>query len=336
MKQMLTIAGLAIIMASCNTNYEKTKSGLVYKIFEGKGSGTPIKAGMFAKLNIEYKLSPKDTVLNSTYGKLPLFTAIDTGAKTDYSFMELLPKCKQGDSVIFTISVDSLKNKGAIPAYNEMFKRGDQIKCKMSVLKTFASENEIKADYEKEMVAEKDREIKSIKDYLAKKGVKATQTTNGVFVELTAAGDAQKAQNGKVASIMYKGYLQEDGKVFDTNMDSSKGHTAPIDVAVGKGAVIPGWEEALPYFGRGGRGKIYIPAMLGYGPQGSQGAIPPFANLVFDIEVRDVKDAPKQQPSAGAQPGGMNSLTPEQMQQLQQQMQQQRGQQQGAGPQQKP
>lgn len=337
---MLAIAGLAVIMASCNTNYEKTKSGLVYKIFPGKGSGALLKAGMFAKLNIQYVLSPKDSVLNSTYGKVPLFAAIDTSAKTAYSFMELLPKCKQGDSVIFTISVDSLKNKGAIPEY---LKRGDQISCKMSILKTFANENDIRADYEKEMVTEREREITDVKNYISKKGVKAEQTKNGVFVEIENAGDAQKAQIGKVASVMYKGYLQSDGKVFDTNMDSTKGRTQPFDVVVGQGRVIPGWEEALPYFGKGGKGKLYIPAMLAYGPQGSQGAIPPFSNLIFDIEVRDVKDAPKQTAPAPGQQGGMNNLTPEQIQQLQQQMQQQRGQQQqdprqqqGASQQQRP
>jgi FKBP-type peptidyl-prolyl cis-trans isomerase FkpA len=322
MKQILAIAGLAVVMASCNTNYEKTKSGLAYKIFKGKGEGTALKAGMFAKLNIEYLLTPKDTVLNSTYGKVPLFTPIDTGAKNNYSFMELLPKCKQGDSVIFTISVDSLKSKGAIPEYNELFKRGDQIKCKMTVLKTFTNENDIRADYEKEMAAEKDRETKAIKDYLAKNGIKAEQTKNGAFVQIENAGDAQKAQPGKVASIMYKGYFLTDvKKVFDTNMDTSKGHTDPIKVPVGQGQVIPGWEEALPYFGKGGKGKIFVPAMLAYGPQGSQGAIPPYSNLIFDIEVRDVSDAPKQTAPSGQQ--GMNNLTPEQIQQLQQQMQQQ-------------
>lgn len=324
---MLALAALAVIMASCNTNYEKTKSGLTYKIFKGKGGGTPLKAGMFAKLNIEYRLSPKDTVLQSTYGKVPLFTPVDTSSKNAYSFMELLPKTKQGDSVIFTISVDSLKSKGAIPNYTDMLKKGDQIKCKMTILKTYSNENDIRSDYEKEMTAEKDREINDIKSYLAKKGAKAEQTKNGAFVEIEKPGDAQKALAGKVASIMYKGYfLTNTSKVFDTNMDPSKGHTDPIDVPVGTGQVIPGWEEALPYFGKGGKGKIYVPAMLGYGPQGSQGAIPPYSNLIFEVEIRDVKDAPKQTAPAGGQ--GTNSLTPEQMQQLQQQMQQQRGQQQ--------
>ena len=332
---MLAIAVLAVTIAACNTNYEKTKSGLTYKIFKGKETGTLLKPGMFAKLNLEYVLTPKDTVLNTTYGKVPLFTAVDTTARTAYSFMELLPKLKQGDSVIFNISIDSLKNKGAIPSYNEIFKRGDQIRCKMTVLKTFSNENDIKADYEKEMTAEKDRELNDIKNYLSKKGIKAVQTKNGAFVEIENAGDTQKALPGKVATIMYKGYFLTTGKVFDTNMDTSKGPTQPINIPVGQGKVIPGWEEALPYFGKGGKGKIFVPAMLGYGPQGSQGVIPPYSNLIFDVVITDVKDAPKQTPRPAGQPG-MNNLTPEQIQQLQQQMQQQRGQQQDPRQQQAP
>ncbi len=326
MKQMLAIAVLAVTMASCNTNYEKTASGLVYKIFKGKGGGVTPKAGTFAKLNIEYVLSGKDTVLNTTYGKVPLFTAIDTSARTAYSYMELLPKCKEGDSVIFTVSLDTLKRRQQID-YNTIFKKGGQIKGKMTILKIYSNENDIKADYEKEMASEKDREVRELKDYLSKKGIKAQETKNGAFVEIENAGDpAVKVVAGKVATIMYKGYFPADGKVFDTNMDSSKGHTEPIDVLLGQGKIIPGWEETLPYFGKGGKGKIYIPAMLGYGPQGSQGAIPPYSNLVFDIVINDIKDAPKQ--AAGAGPQGMNSLTPEQIKQLQQQMQR-RAQQQG-------
>jgi FKBP-type peptidyl-prolyl cis-trans isomerase len=75
-------------------------------------------------------------------------------------------------------------------------------------------------------------------------------------------------------------------------MDSSKGHTDPIEVNVGKKQVIQGWEEALPYFGKGGKGKIFIPAMLGYGPQAMGADIPAFSDLIFDIEILDVKQAP--------------------------------------------
>ena len=94
-------------------------------------------------------------------------------------------------------------------------------------------------------------------------------------------------------SVKYKGYLMSDNsKIFDTNMDSSKGHTEPYEVAVGRGGVIVGWTEGLPYFGKGAKGKIFIPSYLAWGPQGSPPDIPANANVIFDIEILDIKDAP--------------------------------------------
>ncbi len=73
--------------------------------------------------------------------------------------------------------------------------------------------------------------------------------------------------------------------MFDTNMDTTKDHTDPIQIPVGSRGAIQGFSECLPYFGKGGKGKFLIPAMLGYGgtPQGSD--IPAFSNLIFDIQV---------------------------------------------------
>ena len=313
-------------VVACKGNYDKTKSGLVYHIVSSKG-GAPVKPGEFVKFNVEFKLMPKDSTLNTTYGKFPGYGKVDTGKQTEYTFFEVMPLCKVGDSVEFSMSIDSLKTRGAIPDYNNIFTRNGQIKGHFTILKTFASEELVKADYDAENKSYSDKEIASLQDYINKKGAKVQKTKNGVFVEIDQPGDAsQKADSGKTAVIMYRGYLQDGGKVFDTNMDTSKHHTDPIEVAVGQGRVIPGWDEALPYFSKGSKGKIYIPSMLGYGPRGGGGEIPPYANLIFDIEVKDVKPTPPQPQGQGAA-GGMNGLTPEQLQQLQQQMQQQRQQQ---------
>ena len=58
-----------------------------------------------------------------------------------------------------------------------------------------------------------------------------------------------------------------------------------------KHAVIKGWDEALPYFSKGGKGKVYVPSMLAYGPQGSPPNIGPYEHLYFNIEVVDVTKA---------------------------------------------
>ena len=331
MKQFLfAVACIALLStAACKANYDKTPSGLVYRIVSSKG-GEPVKAGQFVKFNVEFKLMPKDSVLNTTYGKFPGYGKVDTSAQAKYSFFEIMPKCKVGDSVEFSLSIDTLKKRGMIPDYNAVFTRNGQIKGRFTIIKTFEKEEQIKSDFDAETNSFKEKEIASVQDYINKKGIKAQKTKNGVFVEIDQPGDpAIKADSGKTASIMYRGYLQDGGKVFDTNMDTSKHHTDPIEVAVGQGRVIPGWEEALPYFSKGSKGKIYVPSMLGYGMRGS-GEIPPYANLIFDIAVIDVKDTPPQPQGMGGG-NGMNSLTPEQMKMLQEQMQKQR-QQQGGQP----
>ncbi|HYK45008.1 MAG TPA: FKBP-type peptidyl-prolyl cis-trans isomerase [Parafilimonas sp.] len=267
-----------------------TPSGLVYTIFPGSG-GEKAKAGDFVKFNLKYTIGDKDTVLQSTFGKIPEYSAVDTGKDSEFSFMEIIPKLSAGDSAEIMISVDSLKNRNIIADYDLIFTKGSNLKCRLRLMQIFKLESDVDSDYRKELEREKSREIKDIEIYIKGKGIKAVQKTkNGAYVLVENPGDITlKADSGKVATIKYKGYFF-DGTVFDTNMDSSTGSAEPIEVPVGNGKVMQGWDEALPYFGKGGKGKIFIPAMLAYGPQGSAPVIPPYSNLIFDIQILDVKD----------------------------------------------
>ena len=296
-KMKTTIAALfALALVACNVNYEKTRSGLAYKIFHGKGDTIKPKAGQFAKYNIEYTLMDRDSVLQTTYGRIPVYNQVDTGRRADYSYMEVLSLMNEGDSAEISISIDSLKSKAIIPDYNPLFVKGQLIKCRLHLQKVFKDEKQMLDDYDKSMQAEKNSEVKSLEGYMAKNKLKGIKTKNGAYVVVENPGDqSQKADSGKLATVMYRGYLESNGKVFDTNMDSSKGHTDPIPVPVGnpRSNIIQGWHEGLPYFGKGGKGKILVPAMLGYGPQPQGADIPAFSNLIFDVEVIDVQDVPK-------------------------------------------
>lgn len=293
MKKFIAAVMSVALIASCNTGYNKTKSGLVYKIFPGKGGEKP-KAGDILKFNLEYTIGDKDSVLNSTFGHIPGYTGVDTSERSNYSFMEILRLMSAGDSAMISINIDTLVSRKIVPGYDKVFTKGGNIKCRIHLLNIFKTDSLVTIDYKKESDLEKEREIKELEAYMAKNNIKATKTKNGAFVVIENAGDQTlKADSGTVASVLYKGYLT-NGTVFDSNMDSSKGKTEPYDVHIGvhgQGGVIEGWEEALPYFGKGGKGKILVPAMLGYGPQG-QGEITPYASLVFDINVLNVEKAP--------------------------------------------
>jgi FKBP-type peptidyl-prolyl cis-trans isomerase FkpA len=94
-----------------------------------------------------------------------------------------------------------------------------------------------------------------------------------------------------VVSVKYRG-TDFDGRTFDTNMDSSFHHTDPYKFYVGTGSVIQGFDEGIRLLKKGTTAKIYIPAVLGYGPnpvvKGGKG----YENLIFEIEVLDVTDRP--------------------------------------------
>lgn len=312
-----TIAALlAISFFACSMNYEKTPSGLAYKIYRGKDTVKP-KAGEFIKFHLEYKLMDRDSVLQSTFGKIPAYSPVDTGKRTAYTYMEVLQMMSVGDSAEISINIDSLKSKGMIDNYNPLLVKGQVLLAKVKLLQIFKDEKAILADYEKSMEDERNAETKSIEAYMVKNNLKGTKTKNGAYVVVETPGDVNlKADSGKLAAVMYRGYLQTTGKVFDTNMDTTKGHTQPYEFQVGSRGAIQGFSECLPYFGKGGKGKCLIPAMLAYGPQPQGADIPAFSNLVFDIEVADVKDAPPAEE-------GMNPMLQRQLQeQLRQQQQQ--------------
>lgn len=93
-------------------------------------------------------------------------------------------------------------------------------------------------------------------------------------------GESPSAQDKVVAH--YKGYLL-DGKVFDSSYQRGEPTTFPVN------GVIQGWQEALQLMKPGAKWKLYIPFALAYGERGAGKAIPPFATLIFDIELIEVQ-----------------------------------------------
>ena len=289
-KSTLKLVAAIVLFASCN-QYEKAPSGMPYKITHGSGNEKMLQQGDYVKLNIEYKLKTKDSVLSSTYGVIPVYFPVDTNRLGKYTFTEVILKCRKGDKIEFSLNVDTLVKMGAIQL-NNVFKANDIILGKAEIVNVFNNTALVDADYKKEQDVEKTKEIAAIKAYLAKNKITAVQSPEGVFVAVKEAGDASnKVDSGKVASVFYKGYTFK-GEVFDTNVNAKDSVLKPYDVKIGSGSVIPGWDIGLRYFAKGARGSLYIPAMLAYGPQ-ANGAIKAYENLAFDIEVRDVTVAPK-------------------------------------------
>jgi FKBP-type peptidyl-prolyl cis-trans isomerase len=104
-----------------------------------------------------------------------------------------------------------------------------------------------------------------------------------VKIEDTQVGTGAAAVPGKSLSVYYTGKL-ENGKVFDSNVGKT-----PMTFTLGAGQMIPGFEQGITGMKAGGKRVITIPSSLGYGVQGAGDAIPPNSNLIFELELVDVK-----------------------------------------------
>lgn len=102
-------------------------------------------------------------------------------------------------------------------------------------------------------------------------------------------GSGKLAMNGSTVSIHYTGYLYapKASRLRGPQFDSS-GDSLPFTFKLGAGAVIKGWDEGVRGMKVGGKRTLIVPAALGFGKEGL-GPVPQNANLIFDIELVDVK-----------------------------------------------
>ncbi|MFM2306082.1 MAG: hypothetical protein RLZZ367_751 [Bacteroidota bacterium] len=135
-----------------------------------------------------------------------------------------------------------------------------------------------KAAEEKKLLTLPASEVVKIKYPEAKK------TASGLYYIVEKEGTGAPAVAGKLVSVHYTGMLA-NGKVFDSSVERGQ----PIQFQLGRGQVIPGWDEGIALMKVGSKIKLIIPSNLGYGPQGAGGVIPPNAVLIFDTELMEVR-----------------------------------------------
>jgi FKBP-type peptidyl-prolyl cis-trans isomerase FkpA len=107
---------------------------------------------------------------------------------------------------------------------------------------------------------------------------------DGLEVEEIALGAGQSARAGDRVLVHYDGMLP-DG----TPIDSSRKRGQPLELVLGRGMLIVGFERALEGMRAGGIRRATIPPKLGYGARAAGGKIPPHATLVFEIELLEIR-----------------------------------------------
>lgn len=118
------------------------------------------------------------------------------------------------------------------------------------------------------------------KQFLAANATKegVMTTASGLQYKVIRQGDGAKPAADAEVEVHYKGTLI-DGKVFDSSYDRGE------SISFFLNQVIPGWQEGVQLMPIGSKYEFYIPYELGYGARGASGVIPPYATLIFEVEL---------------------------------------------------
>ncbi len=323
-KGLVVLFAASIALAACNKE-QKGKGGLLYTVHNDAGN-PKIKEGDFIKVDFIQK-NDKDSIVDATYDhEQPRFFPV--GKKLYAGDMnDVLTLFGEGDSVTFKVNIDTMAfyNKQPRP---EQLKDQKYLTYTMKIQKVLAKKpNEVDslfqkrandfytADFKGRMDQKKASEPARMKKYADENNLKLTTTKSGLQYVITAPGTGQKPLWGDTAVVDYTGQLtfkKINGglNVFDTSVEKIAKENmapnpmkqyAPVPIPLGEG-IAKGFVEALQLIGKGGKITVIIPSNLGYGEQGG-GPIPPYAPLVFDIEIKDIKKASTALPPPPVMPG---------------------------------
>ena len=116
-----------------------------------------------------------------------------------------------------------------------------------------------------------------------KDGIEVTESGLQYNHETVGEGESPTAED--TVTVHYRGTLI-DGTEFDSSYKRGEPISFPLN------GVIPGWTEGLQLMKIGGKTKFFIPQELAYGARPNpNGPIPPFAALIFEVELIDIKKA---------------------------------------------
>ena len=150
------------------------------------------------------------------------------------------------------------------------------------IVQKFFQEQEAK---QRAAMAENGKKLKAEGEaYLAENAKKdgVITTASGLQYTVIKEGTGKSPKATDTVVCHYEGFLT-NGTVFDSSIQRGEPASFPLN------GVIAGWTEGLQLMKEGGKTRFFIPYNLAYGEAGAAGAIPPYAALIFDVELIEVK-----------------------------------------------
>ena len=297
-------AAIGLLAASCQ-NFKKGDGGLEYKIVDDVAS-EKAATGDLLSVDLTIKSDRNDSLISSTYDiGLPQIVNIAPDSlpgmyKGDYNSM--FKFLGEGDSAVFRLNMDTLAAKTGQPKpefadkfvtftvkVRKHFKKGQ--------LADSALYSQVDTYFKGELDKIKDGEPKKITDYITSKKLEPKKTASGLQYVITEEGKGNKPALGDTVVVNYTGRLT-NGTVFDSSIKAEAEKAKlpidpmrtfePIRFSLGNQPVIQGWTEGLQLLNKGTKATFIIPSSLAYGERPMGNKIPPYAPLVFEVELVDV------------------------------------------------
>jgi len=275
MKLFISILFIAFTIIGCSDKNEvvKTESGLMFKD-DTVGTGNVAKTGDFVSLHFRAWIIQDSTNIFSDWSK-------DTTRI----------KTRLGDSYVYDRPIKYILNedggfvKGATEGIVGMKEGGTRtiiIPSKLAYgptgFRTIPPNSDIKLVVElltaHELVKVELWEVDSTKYITTKSGLKY------IIIE---QGTGPVPDSGDVITLNYSGYLT-NGKKFDSSVERGDPISYPFKIQ----RMIDGFQEGTAMMNKGSKYRLLIPAKLAYGER-AMGAIPPNSDLIFDLEMIDIK-----------------------------------------------
>ncbi len=240
----------AFVMLISSTLFAQSKKELVAEVAQQKAEIENLKAEI-AELK-----KPKEVVINNEHQRASYGVGVIMASNL---------KGQGGDSLDVDVLSQAIKD-----FYENKTLKISQQECMPIVQQYMQAATEKKSEHmKKENLAFLERNKTT-------EGVKVT--ASGLQYKVVSSGTGKSPSATDNVTVHYTGKTI-DGNVFDSSVQ--RGQPASF----GLGQVIRGWTEGLQLMHEGDKFIFYIPQELGYGERGAGGQIPPFATLIFEVEL---------------------------------------------------
>jgi FKBP-type peptidyl-prolyl cis-trans isomerase len=248
-------------------NAQGTGSGLFYQITTANPTGQEIKNGDSVRVHFVARLL-SGAIIDSTRGALRILDGQTASNARPDKFLIGVSSMLVGLLESFTLLKEGERATLLLPSYLAFSGNGTSNIPPFSVLVYDILVEEVKSEAEQ------------IEEYITRKGLSVTQTTESglKYIRLSEGTPNTKVADGTTIFVTYDGTLLSDTR-FDQNTDTT------FSFVLGRGSVIAGWDEGLKLMNQGETATFVIPNTLAYGTTGSGQLIPAYAPLAFTLTL---------------------------------------------------